>query len=94
MTNEEWKAKWTGYCRSCSGWGGHVFYESHGFAGGGAEQMVDPCAHCIGADDPKCGRCGAAMTIEDAEEGNPCGACGWNMDDGLTEDPDCGYTKM
>lgn len=79
---EAWKKTWPNHCPSCLGWGGHVFYESHGFAGGGAEQLFEPCGDCTDAEVPKCGRCGTQFKEEYPA---PCHHCGWNHDDGVPE---------
>jgi hypothetical protein len=85
MNPETWKLAWPNHCTACGGWGGKVFYETHGFAGGGAEQMFDPCPECSDAEHPKCGRCGHGFTEEWVENPVPCKACGWNHDDGIPE---------
>lgn len=66
-----WKYLYPNYCRKCDGYGEKVFYESHGFRYGPAEQLSDPCDGCLGQDI--CPRCGAGGMTED----EPCKACHW-----------------
>lgn len=81
MTSDEWAAKWPRYCTKCGGWGGHSYYEMHGFRGGGGELILEPCdAH----DDCRtCCRCGEPGLSECGE--GPCSLCGWNFDDGIPD---------
>lgn len=86
---KEYKNKWPNYCRSCGGWGGSVFYQSHPYGSTYAnEEMWDPCTDCI--EDGKCPRCGWEMPEDEFEETlefGVCRKCGWREDkpDGLPE---------
>lgn len=77
--NAEWVKKWPNYCKTCKGWGGFGYTQSHG--PGLNEQMFDVC------DAPEksetCHRCGQDGL--DADANGPCKHCGWNFDDGLQE---------
>jgi hypothetical protein len=71
-----WKARWPNHCTGCQGWGGFVFYQSHG--PGPSEQMFDVCERT--EDTARCHRCGELGLTEDGE--GPCALCTWDFDDG------------
>lgn len=73
----EWIRKWPNYCRKCEGWGMNSVYESHGFAFGPSEQIMDVCK-CTAVG--KCPRCGSHAP-DDVEELEVCMYCGWNYVD-------------
>ena len=80
---DAWRKRWPVHCRSCHGYGGTVYYESHGFAGGGSEQIWESCYDCLEHEEqPHCPRCAYPITDEDPTDGVPCEACGWTYQDG------------
>ena len=85
LAQREWIALWAGYCVKCSGAGVHITYESHGFKGGGREQLQDPCSHCT--ENGICARCGAQGLTVDGE--GPCTFCKWDYDDALPQVWEC-----
>lgn len=83
----KWRARWPAHCQRCSGWGMFTHYESHGFKGGGSEQINEPCTALWpedGDEQPYCHRCGELGLNPDTFEG-PCTQCGWNYDDGAPQ---------
>lgn len=77
-----WADLWPNHCRACRGWGGATSYQSQPYGMGSVqESFFDPCG---AIDNPlTCHRCGAPGLSEDSD--GPCGACGWNYDDGEPE---------
>jgi hypothetical protein len=80
-----WLARWPAHCKTCEGWGGSTFYESHGFTHGPAEAIFEPCPDCVDHEVPHCGRCSFPLTVMDDDSVDHCGACGWNLDDGAPD---------
>lgn len=78
-----WREKWPNFCKSCRGWGGSVFYQSHPYGSTSAQEPLLELCDAI-ADPSICHRCQNAGLDEDGE--GPCKACGWSYDDG---EPPC-----
>lgn len=73
-----WMAAWPNYCRTCEGWGGHQFRESHG-SPYGSELLFDVCA-CV--EIGKCPRCGGASLTEFGDD-TVCSLCLWSFHEGM-----------